>query len=290
MTQTQTQTQTLPPAGESRRIAATGLSLNVVLHGWANSGPVVLMVHGFPDDHTVWRHQVPALVQAGYRVITPDTRGCGDSDMAAHKRDYHRDILVADLVAVLDALEVPRAHLVAHDWGAAQGWLLAGQHPQRIASYFAMSVGHLYSYSHAGLAQKLAGWYTLLFQLGGLARWLLMRNGGRFFQAVFPFPAEWPHIHGRMQRPGRLQAAMNYYAGNLDLLWAAKKTPIDVPVMALWSEGDVFLVERQMQDSERFCRRGFRYQRVNGANHWMQLHKPEEINRLLLDFLAWLRT
>ena len=271
---------------ETRRIAVHGVALHVVLHGWQSTGPVVLMVHGFPDDHTVWREQVPALVQAGYRVVTPDTRGCGDSDIAPHKSGYHRDILVADLVAVLDALEVPRAHLVAHDWGAAQGWLLAARHPQRIASYVALSVGHLYCYTPAGLGQKLAGWYTLLFQFGGLSRWLLERNDWRLFQSIFSYPAEWPHIRPRLARPGRLQAGMNYYAGNLDLLWAAQQTAIEVPVLALWSDGDVFLVERQMQESGRFCTRGFRYQRVDGANHWLQLDKPAQVNRLLLDFLA----
>lgn len=97
------------------RLRIDGLSFNVLDEG---AGEPVLLVHGFPDDHTVWRNQVSALVAAGYRVIAPDNGGCGETDMAARTRDYLLPRLVADLVGVLDALGIARVKLVGHDWGA----------------------------------------------------------------------------------------------------------------------------------------------------------------------------
>jgi pimeloyl-ACP methyl ester carboxylesterase len=98
----------------SLRMRVNDVELNVVVQG---EGPDVLLVHGFPDDHTVWRNQIPALVDAGYRVIALDTRGCGESEIKPRKGDYAIDKLVADLIALLDALGIAKVRLVGHDWG-----------------------------------------------------------------------------------------------------------------------------------------------------------------------------
>src|SRR5437773_429597 len=97
----------------SRRMRVNDVELNVVVQG---EGPDVLLVHGFPDDHTVWRNQIPALVDAGYRVIALDTRGCGESEIKPREADYAIDNLVTDLVALLDALGIAKVRLVGHDW------------------------------------------------------------------------------------------------------------------------------------------------------------------------------
>src|SRR5262245_38223003 len=136
-----------------RAIAVNGVTLNVAFAGEANTGPAVLLVHGFPDDHTVWRKQLPALVEAGYRVIAPDMRGCGESELLRERSAYHRDLLVADLCALLDVLGIERVKLVGHDWGAVICWCFAMQHPERIERYLAFSVGHPFAYAHGGLAQ-----------------------------------------------------------------------------------------------------------------------------------------
>jgi pimeloyl-ACP methyl ester carboxylesterase len=141
-------------------IDSNGLALSVQIEG---SGPPVLLIHGFPDDHQVWRHQIPALVSAGYTVIAPDLRGCGRSDMPLPVADYRIARLVADLVAVLDALHIGQAKVVGHDWGAVLGWQLAIRHPQRVERYVALSVGHPNAYAAAGVEQKLKGWYALMF-------------------------------------------------------------------------------------------------------------------------------
>ena len=114
------------PAFNSRRIAVNGVTLNVIVEG---KGPDVLLVHGFPDCHDVWRYQIPALVKAGYRVIAPDMRGCGLSDAPTATRDYKVSHLVSDLVCLLDALQIRKVRLVAHDWGALICWQLCMRIP-----------------------------------------------------------------------------------------------------------------------------------------------------------------
>src|SRR6201989_3004530 len=111
-----------------RRVRGEGVELEVLDEG---AGPPVLLVHGFPDSSHLWRHQVAALTGAGLRAIAPDMRGFGASDRPGGVEDYRLSRAVGDLVAVLDALEVERAHVVGHDWGAAVAWLLAALRPER---------------------------------------------------------------------------------------------------------------------------------------------------------------
>ncbi|HXX83279.1 MAG TPA: alpha/beta fold hydrolase [Casimicrobiaceae bacterium] len=266
----------------SRRYRVNGIELNVAVEG---DGPPLLLVHGFPDDHTVWRKQIPALVAAGYRVIAPDTRGCGDSDAPVGTRHYTIDLLVSDLVALLDTLRIDKVRLVAHDWGAGIAWALAMRHPERVDRYAALSVGHLSAYAHAGLEQKLKGWYILFLQLRGFAEWLLRLGDWWLFRAVTRYREEAPHWIESLSRPGRLTAAINYYRANIGMILPRKLPHVTVPVMGVWSSGDAFLAESQMVESKRYVNALFRYERIEGANHWLQLTAPDRVNALLLDFL-----
>lgn len=272
--------------GATHSIAVNGLQMNVVLDGAGNPGTPVLLVHGFPDDHTVWRELVPALVAAGHRVIAPDMRGCGATDLPPQVADYRIEQLVADLAALLDALGIARVKLVAHDWGAVVGWHFALQHPARVERYVAMSVGHPWCYAHGGIAQKLRGWYTLFFQLRGLAELLLRAGDWWLMRTLLALGEEWPAVRARLERPGRLRAGLNYYIANLGLLLSARPDPVDVPVTGLWSSGDRFLVERQMSASGALVRGRWDYRRIDGANHWLQLDRPDLVNPIVLDALS----
>src|SRR5439155_21613576 len=114
---------------KSRRCRVNGVGLNVVVPG---EGPEVLIVHGFPEAHTVWRNQIPALVDAGYRVIALDARGCGESEIKPREGDYAIDKLVADLVALLDALGIAKVRLVGLDCGAVQAWCFAMEYAEGV--------------------------------------------------------------------------------------------------------------------------------------------------------------
>src|SRR2546423_11832576 len=138
----------------SRRMRVNDGELNVVVQG---EGPDVLLVHGFPDDHTVGRNRIPALVDAGYRVIALDTRGCGESEIKPCEGDYAIDELVADLVALLDTLGIAKVRLVGHDFGALQAWDFAMEHPERVDRFIAMSGGHPGAHARGGRARKVKG-------------------------------------------------------------------------------------------------------------------------------------
>ena len=270
-------------AFKNRSVEVNGISLNVIVEG---SGPTVLLVHGFPDDHSVWRKQIPALVDAGYRVVVPDTRGCGDSDAPLERSAYHIDLLVSDLVSLLDALEIGQVKLVAHDWGAVIAWRLCIQHPERVERYAALSVGHPTAYSSASIEQKLRGWYILSMQLRGVGRWIFTAGNWWFFRKFARYDAEFPHWKKRLSRPGRLAAGMNYYNANIGMIIPTNYPPVAMPVMGVWSTGDFFLTEAQMLDTARFATGPWRYERIEGANHWLQLDAADRVNELLLDFLS----
>ena len=271
------------PGAEYRCLPVNGIEMNVMLAG---AGEPVLLVHGFPDDHTVWREQVQALVAAGYRVIAPDTRGCGDSGIPGRVADYRVEMLVDDLRALLDALGIDTVRLVAHDWGAVIGWRFVLAHPQRVERFVALSVGHPTAYARGGLVQKLKGYYVLLMQLRGIMEWLAMCGDWFLFRQLTRYAAEFPRWRERLSRPGRLTAGMNYYRANLRALFAGELASARVPVFGVWSSGDLFLVEGQMIASERYVRGPWRYARIEGANHWLQLDAPQHFNPLLLEYLG----
>ena len=269
------------PTGQ--RYTVNGIEMHVVIAG---SGPDVLLLHGFPDSHELWRHQIPALVAAGFRVIAPDLRGFGLTEIPKDGvAAYRAEDLVADVVSLLDVLGVAKVRLVAHDWGAAIGWLVAIRHPERIDRYVAISVGHPTAYARGGFKQKLMGWYILMFQLRGFAEWLFSSNDFALFERLSGSPQELPNWRADLVRPGRLTAAMSYYRANIALILPFERGDVTIPVMGIWSSEDVALVERQMVNSAQFCKAGWRYERIDGVGHWLPLEAPDRLNPLLLEYL-----
>jgi pimeloyl-ACP methyl ester carboxylesterase len=270
-----------------RRIDANGIWLHVQDEG--NGGEPVLLLHGFPDSHRVWRHQVPALTAAGFRIVVPDLRGFGASDKPVEVAAYAVPCVVQDMIAVLDELDLPRAHVVCHDYGATVGWVLAARHPQRVHKLVALSVGHPTAFHEAGFDQREKAWYMLLFQFEGVAEELLQRDDWAFLR-------DWSRHHPEAQRwvadlsrPGALTAALNWYRANVaPKHWLArppKLPPVTAPTLAMWSSGDRYLTETQIVRSREFVEGPWRYERIEGASHWLQLDQPEQVNRLMLQWL-----
>ncbi len=265
------------------RYRCNGIDLAVTVDG---EGPAVLLVHGFPDSGAVWRKQVPALVAAGYRVIVPDLRGCGESDAPRQTRAYRIEALSADLAALLDALGVAKVKLVAHDWGAVIGWNFCMNYPDRVERYVALSVGHPNAYARGGWEQKRKGWYVLFLQLRGLAEWGLRRNDWRLLRRLTGWHDEAPHWIALLGRPGRLTAAINYYRANIAMFLRSDWPSVRVPVCGVWSSKDAYLAEVQMLQSRHFVAAPWRYDRIEGVGHWLQLDAPERVNALLIAQLA----
>jgi len=254
------------------------------------SGPPILMLHGFPDSARLWRHQMPALLAAGYRVIAPDQRGFGNSDKPQDVEAYAIPEVLADVVALLDEMELERVRLVSHDWGAAVGWSLAALHPERVEQHAVLSVGHITSLWDAGIDQRRRAWYMLVFMRQGLAEEIITRQDWRFFRDLWGHHPELETWIPDLSRPGALTAALNWYRANMDLdTWTEEgwEMPrVSVPTMGIWSSGDIYLSESQMMGSAAYMDAQWRYERIEGASHWLMLDRPQAVNDLLLDFFG----
>ncbi len=264
-------------------VCVDGIDLDVVVAG---EGPDVLLIHGFPDDHTVWRHQIPALVAAGYRVIAPDTRGRGESSAPCDVKSYRIELLVEDLVCILDAVGATKVRVVGHDWGSVIGWAFCLRHPERVNRYVAVSVGHPNAFAKAPLEQKFKSWYVLAVQVRGITEWAMRFANWFLFRTFTGYPKETDHWIGLLSKSGRLTAALSYYRANFHLTKAWNYPAVEFPVMGVWSTKDRFLGEQQMLATARYVRGPWRYERFDGANHWIQLDAAEPFTALLLDYLA----
>jgi pimeloyl-ACP methyl ester carboxylesterase len=269
------------------RLEGDGFTLAVLDEG---SGPAVLLLHGFPDSSRLWRHQVPALVEAGKRVIAPDLRGFGESDKPAAVEDYSIGRSVADMLAVLDALGVERADVVGHDWGAGLAWALAAFRPDRVERLVVMSVGHPNTLRHPSIAEREKAWYQLLFQFTGVAEELIQRDDWRLFREMLGDAIDREQYVADLSRPGALTAALNWYRANATPAQELERTQafpaVDRPTLGIWSSGDNFLLEEGMLGSGEHVNGPWRYARIEGAGHWLQLDAPTQVNTLLLEFLV----
>jgi pimeloyl-ACP methyl ester carboxylesterase len=270
---------------ESLLLTVNGLHLQVQSVG---QGPAVVLLHGFPDTHVVWRKQIAPLVAAGFRVLAPDLRGYGGSDAPLAVDAYRLEHICADILAMLDQLGIPKARVVGHDWGAVVGWMLCMQVPQRIEQYVTLSVGHPAAIARAGLMQTLRSSYMMWFLVPGLAERALMASDFYLMQRLTTDRAQVGHWKRSFREPGRMTAALNYYRANVPrgIVLASQHTPVRVPVMGIWSSRDPALGETQMRDSARYVAGRFRYERIEGADHWLQVTAFEQVNALLLDFFT----
>ncbi|MBD2859485.1 alpha/beta fold hydrolase [Spongiibacter sp. KMU-158] len=267
----------------TRDITVNGVQLNVIIEG---EGAPVLLIHGFPDSKEIWKYQIPALVEAGYQVIAPDTRGIGDSQLLPHKSDYQLEYLIEDMRALLDELGIEKVKLVGHDWGAIISWQLVMTHPERFESFVAMSVGHPAAYMYrGGFRQKLKGWYAIFFQLPTLPEWSIKAFNWAMLRGLVKHRGSMDEMTERLGRPGRLTAGINYYRANIRRLMGKNWPPMPVAVMGIYSTGDAYLTEAQMRNSAEFVSNDFRFELIADTGHWMQIDAPEKVNQLLLDYL-----
>lgn len=276
-------------------------------------GPAVLLLHGFPDSAVIWRHQIDALAAAGFRVVAPDLPGYGRSSTPATVDRYRLAELVADMVGLLAALGLRSVAVVGHDWGAVLAWQLALARPQRVSRLVALSVGHPRAATAGGLAQAIRSRYMLAFLVPGLAERVLQLNDWATFRrkawggAAPGFEPDADRQIAEMSRPGALTAGLSWYRANLRPRvpsssvrpWvqvragsssSVRAEPPDhvvhCPVLGVWSSDDPFLTEAQMTASANWVDGGWRYERLDGVDHWVQVHATARLNTLLLEFLG----
>jgi len=266
------------------RVEVDGVGVEYEVTG---QGRPVVLLHGFPDSGRLWRHQVPALAGAGFQVIVPDLRGYGRSGKPDAVEAYSLPLLAGDVMAILTELNIAKAHMVGHDWGAALAWALASLAPGNVDHLVALSVGNPVTFRRT-LAQREKSWYMLLFQFPGIAeRWLSEDNWANF-RAWARHP-DTEQVIAELEANGSLTPALNWYRANVPPeSWVGppiQLPPVQAPAMGVWSTGDLALTEAQMTDSATNVAGVWRYERLDGPGHWMQLEAPDQVNALLLDFL-----
>lgn len=270
------------------RVDHDGIGIEFDVYGDEGATPLLLL-HGFPDSARLWRHQVPGLVDAGFRVITPDLRGFGRSDRPSETDAASLLVAAGDVTAVLDALDIDRAHVVGHDFGAALAWVVATFTPGRVDHLVAMSVGHPGAFDLMDPEQARASWYMLLFQHEGIAEQWLTANDWANFRAWSNHP-DADTVVAAISGSVALTPMLNWYRANVPAAsWVAdppQLPPIEAPTMGVWSSGDFALGEAQMLRSADHVAGPWRYERIDGAGHWMQLEVPDRVTDLLVDFLG----
>jgi pimeloyl-ACP methyl ester carboxylesterase len=267
-------------------VTVNGVSLHVEDDG---AGTPVLLLHGWPDSARLWRHQVPALVEAGYRVICPDQRGFGRSDRPRDVAAYRADEVVADALGLLDALDVESAHVVGHDWGAFVAWLLGIRRPDRVRSLTSLSVPH--PAVPRSLRQREMAWYQLFFQFEGVAEAWLQHDDWRLFRELARNDGDIDQYLADLSRPGALTASLNWYRANLapqlprERGTASPWHRLAIPTFCIWSENDHYLEGARVRASAELVSGRWRYEQIPDASHWIPLDQPQKLNDLLLDWL-----
>ncbi|VEP17380.1 putative epoxide hydrolase-related protein [Hyella patelloides LEGE 07179] len=251
----------------------------------------VLLLHGWPDDGTVWHQQIPALIEAGYRVICPDLPGYGLSEAPPEIERYQLTNLVKDLVTLLEKLNLNKVHCIAHDYGAVLGWQLATD-TELLNTYTAMSVGHLAEFLTISLENLQLQWVYFL-NIQDIAPQLYLANNGYLFREVLR-----SHPYGDRIVENALKSAM---WKNMQRIEKANPVPeyllaastgqlpepklINVPTLGIWSERDEFLWESQMKNSGKYISQEWQYISIEQAGHWLMLEQPDRTNQLLLSWL-----
>ena len=278
------------------RIEVGGLSFSVVVDG-PEDGPAVVLLHGWPDSSKVWRHQMPVLAEAGFRVVAPDLRGFGESDRPEGTAAYRAKLLCGDVVGILDALGVERATVVGHDWGAALAWLLASAFaPGRVERLAVLASGHPEAIRNAGPRQRQLSWYVLLFQFEGVAeRWLTMDDWAHFreFCGGPDGYADVDSAIAELSRPGALTACLEWYRANMTAETLVAP-PLGLPPVRLFHARNLGNgrsgPHRKTDDRLRQVRhRPLALPTPRRCGHWLQLAAPDRINALLLEleFRTW---
>jgi len=261
----------------------------------AGQGPLVLLLHGFPECWASWRNQLPALAKAGFRAIAPDLRGYGKSDKPSGLDAYRIEVLARDVAQLIEALDVDRARVVGHDWGGAVAWFFAMWHPERLERLSILNAPHPARFSRAlkRPGQFLRQSHVLFFQLPWLPEAAL--RAGDFFLLRQLFrrdparpgaysDADIEEIVACAREPGALTGMLAWYRAMIRRPTHTRWQRIERPVQVIWGEKDRYL-SRDVAEPSRDWVPDLRFTAIPEASHWVQADAPDRVNGLLIDFL-----
>ncbi|MCX7594132.1 MAG: alpha/beta hydrolase [Fischerella sp.] len=219
----------------------------------------VVLLHGWPDDSSLWHNQVSALLNAGYRVICPDLLGYGLSDKPQNLERYTIFALANDIISLLDSLNLDKVHLIAHDYGAVIGWEIATVHSTRLKTFVTVSVGHLASVLDLSFDVLRYEWIYFL-NIHKVAPQLYRASNGRLLREVLRTHPNQEQILQHVLKPGVLEGMQKLEQANPlpEILLAhlegklPEQQPITIPTFGIWGDRDEFLWESQIKNSSKY--------------------------------------
>ena len=281
------------------QVEANGIRFHCVTAG---QGPLVLLLHGFPQFWYAWRHQIPALASR-FKVVAPDLRGYADTEKPPRVADYRTGILAADVAGLVKAFGYEKAHVVGHDWGGAVAWTTALEQAQVVDKLAVLNCPHplvLGKALRSNLRQLGRSWYMFFFQIPLLPELVFRLAPQQVVERMFrrmtirkdTFNDEdLRQFRAALEKPGALTAAINYYRAtfrNISALRELERSApkIGAPTLLIWAENDVALGKELTYGMEPLFSGPFRVEYVPQCSHWVNEEQPERVNQLLLDFLV----
>ena len=278
------------------RYTTNGVTLHCAEAGPEN-GPLIILLHGFPEFWFGWRFQIGALATAGCRVIAPDQRGYNKSSKPEGIAAYDIAILAADVIGLADALGRRTCSIVGHDWGGVVGWWAVSRYPDRIKRFVALNAPHPMAWRIAirtNAVQREMSRYVGFFQLPWLPEFSLRWGNFKFLtyalrQSCRPdalTDSKLAEFRAAWSEPGALTAMLNWYRAMGRKRYPAESPPrITVPVLVIWGKRDAYLVPELAEASAMFCNDASIVS-ITEASHWVHYDAREQVNNLLLEFLA----
>jgi pimeloyl-ACP methyl ester carboxylesterase len=283
----------LPMADLHKLTTASGLVFDAWIDGPAD-GPLVLLLHGFPQSRHTWRHQLPALAASGYRAVAPDQRGysAGARPDPADLANYRYDLLIGDVIDLAAACGRGdrRFHLVGHDWGGQVAWGVADRHRDRLASLAVLSRPHPSSFVRALQApdgdQKHRSRHHRAFLSGDTARLLLEDDARRLrrnlAEAGVPAGAVADYV-SVLGNPAAMEAALAWYRAQEGL--RASLGSIATPTLYLWGDADATVGRMAAEGTAEFMTGPYRFEVLPGIGHFITDQLVEPVNAALLRHL-----
>ena len=258
------------------------------------SGPLVILLHGFPQCWYQWRHVMVRLAPH-FRVIAPDMRGYNESDKPPGIGSYSIDKVSRDIVALVEALGEERAHVVGHDWGGGIAWHMGMYYPERINKLAVINAPHPATFERElrKVRQLLLSWYILFFQMPLLPEAVLRLTIRRSMPMTAAIPGSFADealdvYENAAAQPGAATAMIDYYraAFRRDPTWFREnKRAIILPTLLLWGMKDFALVPDLTEGLEQWVP-DLRIKRIEDSGHWVPEERPGVVAEELLEFLS----
>jgi pimeloyl-ACP methyl ester carboxylesterase len=263
----------------------------------AGSGPLIILLHGFPEFWYGWREQIQPLAAAGFRVVAPDMRGYNLSTRPDGVAAYDTEKLAADIRDLIHELGAQSAMLVGHDWGGTAAWTTAMKYPEVVDRLAVLNAAHprklAQGLHHPGQLRK--SWYFFFFDLPDVPEtvvhandWHFLRNFLRDAHPAYT-PDEMDHYIEAWSQPGAATGMINYYRSSVRTSpkrAEAALRPIDAPTLVIWSEQDHYLGPELAEPEHDDVPNLDRVERLPGASHWVHHDQAERVTQLLADFFA----